>query len=550
MRESQMGKDTTFVIGHKNPDTDSIASAIALSELKSALGGGHFVPARAGDLNPQTEFILNRFNIQPPRYIADVHPRAKDIMSAGVVTVNEETPFHKVLELMRKEEVRFMPVLDPEGRPKGVLTLMEIAKRYLEAEHSIEVTTSLKNIVGTLGAKVKHDTLGGKELTLTVYIGAMSEEAFLYILGQEDPGKCAIIVGDRVDIQKRAVEKGVGLLIISGGFDVEKCVLDAAREKGVSIIVSPFDSATTSILVRVSTPALKICERSFETVSPDDLVESIKYKAAVSAGLIVLDGSGVMQGVITKTDILKPSGLNLVLVDHNELSQAVDGAEKVNIVEVVDHHRIGNFTCPLPIPFICEPVGSTSTLVAELFRRSNAPLKKEIAGLLLSGVLSDTVILKSPTTTARDREMVGWLEERSGLDHMTLGKEIFGSTASLKSRGPEAVVGGDFKVFETKGKKFGIGQVETIGFDEFRDEAMKLSEELVKARDKKDLKLSALLVTDITLGTSLLLAVGDREVLYKLDYPRLGEGVYELKGVISRKKQVVPHILGLFNEIY
>jgi len=545
-----MGKDTTFVIGHKNPDTDSIASAIALSELKSALGGGHFVPARAGDLNPQTEFILNRFNIQPPRYIADVHPRAKDIMSPGVVTVNEETPFHKVLELMRKEEVRFMPVLDPEGRPKGVLTLMEIAKRYLEAEHSIEVTTSLKNIVETLGAKMKHDTLGGKELTLTVYIGAMSEEAFLYILGQEDPRKCAIIVGDRVDIQKRAVEKGVGLLIISGGFDVEKCVLDAAREKGVSIIVSPFDSATTSILVRVSTPALNICERSFETVSPDDLVESIKYKAAVSAGLIVLDGSGVMQGVITKTDILKPSGLNLVLVDHNELSQAVDGAEKVNIVEVVDHHRIGNFTCPLPIPFICEPVGSTSTLVAELFRRTGAPLKKEIAGLLLSGVLSDTVILKSPTTTARDREIVGWLEERSGLDHMALGKEIFGSTASLKSRGPEAVVGGDFKVFETKGKKFGIGQVETIGFDEFREEAMKLSEELVKARDKKELKLSALLVTDITQGTSLLLAVGDREVLYKLDYPRLGEGVYELKGVISRKKQVVPHILGLFNEIY
>ena len=501
-------------------------------------------------MNPQTEFILNRFNIQPPRYIADVHPRAKDIMSPGVVTVNEETPFHKVLELMRKEEVRFMPVLDPEGRPKGVLTLMEIAKRYLEAEHSIEVTTSLKNIVETLGAKMKHDTLGGKELTLTVYIGAMSEEAFLYILGQEDPRKCAIIVGDRVDIQKRAVEKGVGLLIISGGFDVEKCVLDAAREKGVSIIVSPFDSATTSILVRVSTPALNICERSFETVSPDDLVESIKYKAAVSAGLIVLDGSGVMQGVITKTDILKPSGLNLVLVDHNELSQAVDGAEKVNIVEVVDHHRIGNFTCPLPIPFICEPVGSTSTLVAELFRRTGAPLKKEIAGLLLSGVLSDTVILKSPTTTARDREMVGWLEERSGLDHMALGKEIFGSTASLKSRGPEAVVGGDFKVFETKGKKFGIGQVETIGFDEFREEAMKLSEELVKARDKKELKLSALLVTDITQGTSLLLAVGDREVLYKLDYPRLGEGVYELKGVISRKKQVVPHILGLFNEIY
>ncbi|OGP17552.1 MAG: hypothetical protein A2V21_302315 [Deltaproteobacteria bacterium GWC2_55_46] len=545
-----MAKEAVYVIGHKNPDSDSVCSAIGLAELKSALGEGAFVPARAGDLNPQTEFILKYNNVEPPRYISDVHPRAKDIMSTGVVTVTEQTPFHKVLELMREEQVRFMPVLDGDGRPKGVLTLMELAKRYLEAEHSIEVTTSLGNIIATLGARVKNDTLGSKEITLTVYIGAMSEEAFLYILGQEDPGKCALIVGDRADIQKRAVEKGVGLLIISGGFDVDECVVKAAKERGVSIIVSPFDSATTSILVRVSTPAYMVCERSFETVSPDDLVESLKSKAAAAAGLIVLDGNGVMQGVITKSDILKPAGTNLVLVDHNEISQAVDGAEKVNIVEVVDHHRIGNFNCTLPISFICEPVGSTSTLVSELYRRKDAPIKKEVAGILLGGVLSDTVILRSPTTTERDREIVKWLEERAGLDHNTYGAEIFGSTASISKRGPEAVVGSDFKVFEAKGKKFGIGQVETIGFDEFHSEAQKLMDELVKARDKKELKLSALLVTDITLGTSLLLATGEKEVICKLDYPRLKESVFELKNVISRKKQLLPHVLSVFNEVY
>ena len=545
-----MKNDSLFVIGHKNPDTDSIVSAIALAELKAATGETNVFAARAGDLNPQTEFILNYFKMPSPRYLPDVRPKAREIMSVGIVTVSEHAPFHKVLELMREQEVRFMPVLDGDGRPKGVVTLMEIAKRYLEAEQSIEVTTSLKNIVETLGAKVKNDKLDDKEMTFSVYIGAMSEEAFLYILGGKDPKSCAVIVGDRTDIQKKAIEKGVGLLIVSGGFDVEESVIKAAKEKGVSIIVSPFDSATTSILVRVSTPVRLICDPKVESVSPDELVEDIKFKAASVPGLVVLDNDGVMQGVITKTDFLKSSSTCLVLVDHNELSQAIDGAEKVNIVEVVDHHRIGNFTCQNPIPFICEPVGSTSTLVAELYRRRGVAIRKDIAGILLGGVLSDTVILKSPTTTDRDIEIVKWLEENSGLDHKKFGAEIFGSAGGIKKRGPEAVVGSDYKVFEAKGKKFGVGQVETIGFEEFFEEKDKLMAELAKAKDKKELKLSALLVTDIALGTSLLLAIGDKDVMFNLNYPKVKDDIFELKNVISRKKQVLPHILSVFNEIF
>ncbi|OGP12678.1 MAG: hypothetical protein A2052_07915 [Deltaproteobacteria bacterium GWA2_54_12] len=545
-----MKKESLFVIGHKNPDTDSIVSAIGLAELKAATGETNVMAARAGDLNPQTEFILNYFNIPSPKYLPDVRPKAREIMSVDVVTVSEHAPFHKVLELMREQEVRFMPVLDGDGRPKGAVTLMEVAKRYLEAESSIEVKTSLKNIVETLGAKVKNDLLGDKEQTFSVYIGAMSEEAFLYILGGRDPKNCAVIVGDRADIQKKAVEKGVGILIVSGGFDVEESILKAARENGVSIIVSPFDSATTSMLVRVSTPVRLICDPKVESVSPDELVEDIKFKAAAVAGLVVLGNDGVMQGVITKTDFLKSSSTCLILVDHNELSQAIEGAEKVNIVEVVDHHRIGNFTCQQPIPFICEPVGSTSTLVAELYLRKGIAIKKEIAGILLGGVLSDTVILKSPTTTDRDKEIVKWLEEKSGLEHASFGAEIFGSAGGIKKRGAEAVVASDYKVFEAKGQKFGVGQVETIGFEEFYDEKTRLMDELVKARDKKELKFSALLVTDIALGTSLLLAIGDKEVMFSLNYPKVKEDVFELKNVISRKKQVVPHILSVFNEIF
>jgi manganese-dependent inorganic pyrophosphatase len=228
----------------------------------------------------------------------------------------------------------------------------------------------------------------------------------------------------------------------------------------------------------------------------------------------------------------------------------VDGAEEANIVEVIDHHRIGNFTTTHAIPFICEPVGSTSTLVAELWRRSGHEIGRKTAGLLLGGVLSDTVLLKSPTTTGRDRDIAGWLEEKSGLGLEAFGSEIFAATSSLKKRGPVGAVRGDHKVFEAKGRKFGIGQVETIGFEELADELQGLTEELRKVKDEKGLELSALLVTDIVMGTSLLVAVGEKDVMYNLGYPRVMDDVFELKNVISRKKQVVPHVLSVFNDIY
>jgi len=418
------------------------------------------------------------------------------------------------------------------------------------AERSRTVETSLASITATGKADPVLDFLGTDERAFSIYVGAMGVDSFLKILGDTDPSECVVIVGDRDEVQMTSIEKGVGLLIVTGGFAVKERMVELARSKGVSIIVSPHDTAATALLTRLSTPAGRICDRDIEKASPDELVDDLRYRVAGSNGLVVLDSDGVMQGVVTKSNLLRPSGTSLVLVDHNELSQAVDGADKVNIVEVIDHHRIGNFQTSQPIPFICEPVGATSTLVAEQFRRRGLPIAKEVAGLLLGGVLSDTVILKSPTTTVRDKEAVKWLEEQSGLDHASFGREIFSATSSLKKRGAQAAVGGDYKVFEARGKRFGVGQVETIGFEEFYEEKENLRKELIKIKENKDLQLSALLVTDIVYGTSLFLVAADKEVVYSLDYPRLEENVYELKNVISRKKQVVPHLLGVFNSVY
>ncbi len=548
-----MTQEKTYVIGHKNPDTDSICSAIALAELKNAQGLENVEAARAGDINPQTAFILERFGVQPPRFLPDVYQRARDIMVDDVVFVSVTTPIVHIMDIMKRRKIRFLPVLDDSGRPIGTITLMELARRYIvtmEAEISREVVTSFANIMETLKAKPVVDAMGSGDATLDVFVGAMAEESFIKTVSAREPSGCAVIVGDRADIQRKSVEMGVSLVIVTGGFCMDDDLVAEARGKGVSVIISPLDSATTALLVRLSTPASEVFDAGFEVVSPDDPVEEVRFKLGGRNGVLVLDNEGVMRGVVTKSCLLKPSSTNLVLVDHNELSQAVDGAETANIVEVVDHHRIGNFSTSHAIRFTCDSVGSTSTLVAELYRASGHKIKKETAGILLGRVLSDTVLLKSPTTTDRDHDIVRWLEEASSLDHTAFGTEIFAATSSIKKRGAGVVVRSDHKVFETKGRSFGVGQVETIGFGEFFDVRDELTTELERIRDEKKLKLSALLVTDIALGTSLLLAVGEKEVIYNLGYPKLDDGLLELKNVISRKKQVVPHILGVFNEIY
>ncbi len=550
-----MTEEITYVIGHKNPDTDSICSAIAFTELKKAEGIKNVEAARAGDINPQTSFILDYFKVAPPTYLPNVFPQAQDIMSRNIITVEKKTPLIEVMEIFKNKNVRHIPVVNEDLIPDGVLTPMDMAYMniaMLEEKVSRVVFTSLANIVATLDADIHVDLLGYSERNFSVYIGAMEEASFLKTLGEKDPRKCIVIVGDRVNIQHIAVQKKISLLIVTGGLYVCDDIKEDAKKNGVSIITSPYDSATTAQLVRLSAPAYKLCNKNFAQASPDDLVEDIKNRIAniESRGIAVIGEDKNILGIITKSDILKPSQKSLILVDHNEISHAVDGADTVEIKEVVDHHRIANFHTSRPITFTCEPVGSSSTLIAEKFMYKSLTIQKKVAGLLLAGVLSDTVILKSPTTTTRDIKIAEWLEEKSGINYITFGREIFNATSSIKNQGPYKVVNGDYKLFEIKGKKLGIGQVETIGFDEFYNEKDNLMKELAKIKDKKGLELSSLLITDIVKETSLLLTVGDNKIISNFDYPKIEDNVYELNNVLSRKKQVVPHLINLCNEIY
>ncbi len=548
-----MSEGRVYVIGHRNPDTDSIASAMALARLKSELGMKNVIAARAGDLNPQTTFILGRLGLPAPVFVPDVHPRARDIMAEKVFTVSSHTPLIRVMELMERERVRFVPVVDIDGRPEGVITLMALSRMFMAitgAGPQRVVRASTRNIRDALGGTSLLDLTGGEVRDLSIFVGAMTRKSFQGTIKREDPRRCVVIVGDREDIQREAVDMGTALLIVSGGFGVSDEVLEKARQRGVSIIMSPFDTAATAQVARLSAPASIICDNAFESVSPDERVEDMRYRLKRVTGLMVAGKDGVLRGVVTRSSLLKPSPVSLILVDHNELSQAVEGAESVEVLGVVDHHRIGGFKSPRPIPFVTGPVGSTSTLVAELYEAEGVKMDAKIAGLLLGAVLSDTVMLRSPTTTERDRRVVERLERTSGLEHMAFGEEIFRATSSIRKQGAGAAVRGDHKVFKADGRSFGIGQVETIGFGEFHEEKDNLRQELEKIREEKGLSLSALLVTDIVRGDSLFLAVGEAEVLYNLGYEELEPGLYELHGVISRKKQVAPHILHVFEGLY
>lgn len=545
-----MSEKSTIIIGHKNPDTDSICSAIGYEALKKALGDGGVIAARAGNINPQTDFVLRYFEKEPPVYLSDVYPRVRDVMTTDIASAPCKAPLCSVLNAMGSKNVRFMPVTE-DGRPVGLLSLSTLAEQLIVRTPSPtrEVYTSVRNITEALQARPVCTVSDQEEFNASVFVGAMAEESFSDVIERCNPRDCIVIVGDREGIQKAAIARGVRLLVITGGLDVGPEIPKLAGDRGVSVIVSPFDSATTAWLTLLSSPVDHFCSRDYLAVSETEVLKEFRTRVRDGMG-VVTDASGRLSGVIAPSDLLRPSGIRLILVDHNELSQAVDGASEVEISEVIDHHRLGNFHTSMPIRFVNEPVGSTSTLIAERFFRKGIEPERRIAGLLLSGIISDTLMLKSPTATERDREMVSRLSNIAGIDPVAYSMELFKAGSGLSGKAPIDIIKADFKAYEVKGKKFGIGQVEVVGFGEFYDVRAALEEGLLRLKEAEGYSLAGLLVTDISYGNSLLLAIADSEVSSTLGYPSAGKNLYELKGVLSRKKQVVPHIFNLFAKLY
>jgi manganese-dependent inorganic pyrophosphatase len=537
-----------YVIGHRNPDTDSIASAIAYATLKNIQGQSNVHAAMAGEPNPQTRYILERLGIETPLFLADVHPRVRDIIKQQPITATASMTLKEVLELFHSHTIRVLPVVDTDKSPIGVVSLLKLSEKYLVAgtDRKRGVDTSLHS----LGTCLDGTFLTGKPSDvvehLHLFIGAMIEDSFSKRIEGYDPATLLVMTGDRPSIQQAAIDKGVRLLVITGGFTVSDALRDTACSTGTTIISTTHDTATAAWLARLSTPLSCFIDPKFEKVGVAEPREHLRLKLLHSGepAVVAVEEDGSIAGIATKSSLLAPIPYALILVDHNELAQAVPGAESIDILEVIDHHKLGNPPSDQPITFMAAPVGSTCTLVASLYRERGIEPEQKIAGLLLAGILSDTVILKSPTTTARDREIVSWLEPRAALEHTTFGRDIFSSCSGFNAYGsPEKAIRADFKHFNAGETLFGVGQVEVVGFDEFYDLKEILREALKHIKEQDRLALAGLMVTDIYSETTLFLAEGKNELAHVMGYTQLEPHLYELKGVMSRKKQMVPHLL-------
>jgi manganese-dependent inorganic pyrophosphatase len=387
-----------------------------------------------------------------------------------------------------------------------------------------------------------------------VRLGTMDISTFWSLSIRENipADQSIIIVGDRRDIQRRAIELGIRGLIITGNLDVDDETLARAKAKGVSMIISPWDSATTAWLVRTASTIDRVIDRNFKTVGPDARIAEIRKLLAptTSHELIVTGDDGSLIGIITKSDVLKPVQTRLVLVDHNEMTQAVPGAEEVTIAEIIDHHRLGAINTAQPILFINEPVGSTCTIVADLFRREGLLPSPAIAGIMMSGLISDTLHLNGPTTTGKDAIMLAWLAEIAGVNSKQLADEIFNSGSVILAAPPEKVVRSDFKIYDEHGVRYAVSQVEELGFGNFWQHAKPIAEALQALREDERLAFAALLVTDINTQNSLLLVKGDPEVIRRINYPHVEKDeIFDLQGIVSRKKQVIPFLTTLIHEM-
>jgi manganese-dependent inorganic pyrophosphatase len=536
-----------LVIGHRNPDTDAICSAIGYAEFKRRTGLSNVVAARCGDTNDRIDFVLETFGVAPPRFVADVAPKVRDVMVSDVISVPPTATVAEALAVMDEHNIRVLPVL-ADGVCQGLVSVMKMTKFFFPTPSRLfdsrRVLASFNNLARTLGAQIVFGVNPYSEEDLVMMIGAMSLDSFAERLQKYERSKLIVIVGNRVDIQDIAIREKVRCVIVTGGLPVSQAMIDYAQKQEVTLISSPHDTATTAMLCRAAISVKHMIHEEFVTFREDEALTSAERTAAASLfqAFPVIDSNSRTIGVLSKSDFLKKVSRRLILVDHNELSQAVHGADQVEILEILDHHRIGSLTTRQPILFVNEPVGSTSTIVADSFFRYGVELPKKIAGLLLAGLVSDTLNLTSPTTTDRDVQVLARLEKISGVNAREFTEKLFASGSVLISKPAPQAITSDCKEYNELGRAFSVAQIEEIGFAQFWKRKDEVTRALEQYRREHGYLFSALLVTDVVAQSSLLLIAGARALQEEIDYPESEAGIYELEGVVSRKKQLLPYL--------
>ncbi len=538
---SQTGKPRIYVSGHRNPDTDSIGAAIGYAELKNQSDpDNEYVAVRLGNPNPQTEWLIQRSGAPLPVFLPHAKLRVRDLMRTDFPIANEREPVRNVGLMMAEHDVDLVTIVGDDGVLSGVLTERALARRYIRESRDasrLNVPTPLSSIVEVLGGTL---IVGDeREIQGRVFVQAMDSSAQSNVEPDD-----VVVVGDRPKSQRRAIDAGVSLLALSNGAMPSDDIVQLAMQRGIAIVSSPLDSYVTSRMITLSEPCRAFSEGMPLTVGRDDLIsdvaeqiKDIHYRAAVTVR------SGRPIGLVTRSDLVSPALRRVLLVDHAERAQSVPGVEEAQIVEILDHHHIGSIETRMPVPATFDPVGSTSTLVTERFRAAYVEPQVSTATMLLGAIVSDTVLLTSPTTTQRDHAAAHYLEELIGVDAQEFGRDMFESSSEISHIAAAELVTRDLKEYDVEGgRSLSVAQIESVGgaVNDRRDELLEAIEE---QRERRNDQLFALMLTDILEGDTTLLSAGADAIVERAFGKRPVDGVVELPGVMSRKKQVAPELL-------
>ncbi len=536
-------KEKIYVIGHKNPDTDSICSAIAYADLRQKVTGQVHEAKRAGHVNDETAYVLDRFGVEAPKLLTDVRLQVRDLDIHEMPGLKPNASIRDTWERMRQEQAKTLPIVK-DDELVGVVSTGDIAKSYMDVYDSeilSKARTQYRNIVKTLDGTMITGNEHGYFIRGKVAIGASSPNLMEEFIEKDD----LVILGDREEAQACAVNIDASCMVICKDAEVSPKLIQKAKEQSIVIIQTPYDTFTTARLINQSIPV-----KFYMTSGPltmfrmNDYVDDIKDIMAKKRfrDFPILDRHGRFKGFISRRRFLGASKKKVILVDHNERSQAVDGIEEAEIIEIIDHHRLGDIETVSPITFRNQPVGCTATIINQMYEENEIEVPREIAGLLCGAIISDTLLFRSPTCTPLDERTAKKLAKISDIDLEQMAQEMFNAGSNLKGKSAEDICFQDFKQFTVNDTIFGVGQITSMSKEELAAIRDMMTEHLPKVLEAHNLNMIYFMLTDILAESTELLCVGTGArgiALSAFDLPDNAKSLI-LKGVVSRKKQLIP----------
>ena len=542
----EVNENKIYVVGHKNPDTDSICSAIAYAALKKELTGKHYVARRAGRLNEETQYVLEYFGVEVPKLLSDLRVQVRDVDLRRAENLNGSVSIKTAWAQMKELNIKTLPI-GRNNKLEGLITVGDIARSYMDVYDSnilARSKTQYRNIASTIDGKI----ISGNEHSYVskgkVAIAASSRQLMSDFVDEDD----LVILGDRIEAQQLAIDINVSCMVVCGDARIPNEILKQAKEKEIVVIASPHDTFTVARLINQSIPVRHFMTKDeLITFYPKDYVDDVKEVMARKKyrDFPVVDINGDFQGFISRRRLLNCRKKQVILVDHNEESQAVDGIEQADVLEIIDHHRLNSIQTIGPVVFRNQPVGCTATIIYQMYQEYNKPVNPVIAGLLCSAIISDTLLFRSPTCTLLDEHAAKELAEIAGINMEELAQAMFKAGSNLQGKSAEEICFLDFKQFTVNDTVFGVGQVNSMSAEELTEIKAQIESELDKIRLNHRLDMIFFMLTNIMTESSELLCVGPEareKAISAFDLNGKSDTLY-LKGVVSRKKQLVPAIV-------